>query len=94
MDATKSTIIFILPKKEWMAMLCHMNATQENCAQKPKMGKTLRARCGESLPTNVNEAARIVGMKPADFVRIVLENTTEIVARGGRSAFYRLYAAN
>ena len=77
-----------------MALLCHMNATRENCAQVPKKDKVLRARCPDALTENVNYAARTIGMKPADFVRIVLENTSEIVARGGKSAFYKLYAAS
>lgn len=58
-----------------------------------KKVKVLRARCDDTLPQSVQAAAKVVGLEPPDFIRVVLANTAEIVAKGGKAAFFRLYAA-
>lgn len=72
-----------------------MNATlpPPKATHPPKKVAVIRARCDDTLPVSVEDAARVVGFEPPDFIRFVLANTAEVVAKGGKSAFFRLYAA-
>ena len=57
------------------------------------MNGLIRARCEDVLPTEVAQAAQIVGMDKNDFMRFVLKTTSEIVQKKGKSAFFQLYAS-
>lgn len=57
------------------------------------MNAVIRARCESELPTEVAEAAKIVGMDKNEFLRFVLKTTSEVVHKKGKSAFLQMYAA-